>query len=581
MRIRHEDEDAFFQFLEFFAGRVILIANDLAQQVNELTDSRHSADSAHDFRHFRYLPFGHVRRSELIERWLLLNPAASENEELLAQQLLSIERLMNTIIGKNFVPAFPVFLLAILQGHESGAQMDVNASTYGYFYELFVRNSLATGTTKVQFDIKIAYLSFLAYELLPLGDSGFSVDDVKSVHRKYEVTYAIELPFESFLDELTRGGIFLRIEESLWFRYQYVFYYFVANYLKDHITEDGIRDVIRRLSTELHIETSANILIFLTHLSKDPFIIEQMVSAAATHFEGASVANLREDVAFLTAPDPSALKVEYEEKDLRAVRGERLRALDEVDAERAVGESASQEANTVGIAAPQSEDSVNEEFEILTELIGKLTAALKNLQILGQILKNFPGSLPGERKQQIATECYNVGLRVLSSMLSLMAENRSELVLHYMEALREEDPRADFAEIYRTAREHMFVLAHMMTHGIVKRISVAVGSNSLRETYKAIRAESGTAAVRLIDMSIRLDQFAGFPEQDVLRLGAEFEGQLLPHTVLRHLIVNHFHLFPVHFQVKQSVCDRLGITYKRLQAANPSVKLLPRGADGG
>ena len=57
------------------------------------------------------------------------------------------------------------------------------------------------------------------------------------------------------------------------------------------------------------------------------------------------------------------------------------------------------------------------------EGIIKLNEALKTLQIMRQVLGNFPGSLEGEIKVTIAKESQLLGLRVLGFFCGLVGSN--------------------------------------------------------------------------------------------------------------------------------------------------------------
>jgi hypothetical protein len=57
-------------------------------------------------------------------------------------------------------------------------------------------------------------------------------------------------------------------------------------------------------------------------------------------------------------------------------------------------------------------ESVDEKIEEILQH----NAAFKTIQILGQVLKNFTGSLRGGPKRQLMEECYGLGLRVLGNI---------------------------------------------------------------------------------------------------------------------------------------------------------------------
>lgn len=64
------------------------------------------------------------------------------------------------------------------------------------------------------------------------------------------------------------------------FRYPYLYYYFVAGYLSSNIHEPSIWTHIRKLTETLTEEYAGDIRLFLADLSKDPSIIDAMITAA-------------------------------------------------------------------------------------------------------------------------------------------------------------------------------------------------------------------------------------------------------------------------------------------------------------
>src|SRR5207249_372287 len=92
------------------------------------------------------------------------------------------------------------------------------------------------------------------------------------------------------------------------------------------------------------------------------------------------------------------------------------------------------------------EDVTEPETEITPIL--QHNAAFKTIQILGQVLKNFSGSLRGEPKRKLVEECYGLGLRVLASIFELAEEHIPTLVAAMMEyaKARPNAPTADKME---------------------------------------------------------------------------------------------------------------------------------------
>jgi hypothetical protein len=409
--------------------------------------------------------------------------------------------------------------------------------------------------------------------MFSMGADQLSTDEFSKIHEEYQRRYAQKrLSFQSIRDDLTKGSILVRIGDTyeFKFKYKYIYYYFVASYIKDRITDSRIREVVSNLAHELYVEDSANILLFLAHLSRDPFIIDELLKSASNFFADVEPARLEGDVEFLKDTDQALLQATYEEQELRAARTAWLTELDRVETEA--------EARELDEEIPEL--NLADEYNELAALVSEIGSALRTLQIMGQILKNFPGSLEAPAKAQLTRSCYSLGLRCLASLTRLLRENQALVAKELLWHLRLETPNADAAELKKRARETVFGLTQAVSYAIIKRVSFAIGLPSLMETYTAVRDEAPSNAVELIHTSLHLDQLTQFPKKSVEELAQRFDGQPLATSVLRQLVIGHFHQFPVPFDVKQAVCGNLGISYKRLQATDPRDRVLPKKTDG-
>ena len=207
--------------------------------------------------------------------------------------------------------------------------------------------------------------------------------------------------------------------------------------------------------------------------------------------------------------------------------------------------------------------------------IVRLNAAVKTVRILGQILKNFPGSLDAETKLNILRACSVLGLRCLSAILHPLRGNEKAILREIMEIVRAHHPRLEDQELARRVSETLVGLARLASFGIIKGISFAVGSPELQTTYNRLLEETFTPATRLLHTSLALDHCdRSFPINEVKALSSELAKNSLALSVLRYLAVQHFYLFPVSYKTKQAVCDALGIAYGRIQGLDSRRKMI-------
>jgi hypothetical protein len=218
----------------------------------------------------------------------------------------------------------------------------------------------------------------------------------------------------------------------------------------------------------------------------------------------------------------------------------------------------------------------NDREESFDEHFSRLRAGFRTLQITGQVLKNFPGSIKAESKKDLTVECYSLGLRIMGWLLGELRDRQTELIEFVTDWMMREHPHIEHSTALRTAKKTVTGLTHTVAYGFIRRIAASVGSPELKKTYESVRKELDTRAVDLVHVAIKLDQLAEFPQKEVIALHKKLQGKPVPRGVLRALVANHFYMFPVTGQVKQRICDTLGIPYKMVQKRELKGKLLAK-----
>lgn len=519
------------------------------------------------FKRYSILPFGFVSRDELIGKWVALDEDSDgDSDDAATRQVVEISRTVENIVGSNFVPAFPVYILSVLQASEASTPIDTGASTHGYFYELFIKASLVRGRTKGDYDIAISFLSFFAYRMFGLNARTFSSEKFVELVREFEELYAIRRDANALLRSLIDAGIFSEGDGEKRFRYRYIYYYFIAKWLAEHVSMEAVRGDVKRLSERLHLENCAGILLFLVHLSKDKYIVDQLLEVAGRAIEQLPQAEFGEDVAFLKRLGGAVEAVVYEEKSIGAARREVLEVLDQ---HRPIEERPSWE----------DERDIEKEGSVVDPLV-KLNIALKSLQIIGQVVKNSPGSLEAKVKAELMRTCYKLGLGSLGLVLELLGENDNAIMQDLISLIRRKWPLASPHEVSERARATVIGLARATSFGVFSRISMFVGSPDLGPTYAEMVRTNRSVPYRLIDLGISLDHFGDFPEQKVKEIVRDIEKHSLAFWAVQDMALHYFHVFPVRYRTKQRICALLDIVYRSVQSADQTRRLLgPRTGD--
>ncbi|SFV08688.1 hypothetical protein SAMN05421543_1474 [Alicyclobacillus macrosporangiidus] len=531
--------------------RHIVLTGSSLFQFMELMTGDDDGDVDVAYQKFELVEFGHKLRYDLVNKWNKLGREYTIEDDELLKENDRVNAILDTIIGYNFVPSYPFFLLVLIQTIESGVQHNLKESSYGYYYDfLITREFMNINLRHEEIDAFYNYVTELAFKFYTKKAKEISEEEFREFNVWFGKEYELSYDLGFMVSRLEAASIIEKFRSSYRFRYPYIYYYFVARYLANNISDDQIKARISFMCEKVHIKEYANILMFLTHMSKDPFILSEIVAKARAIFADVVPTKLENDVASINALVDTLPKLVYETVDVQKHREQRLIARDEL--ERANAET-----------AVELEEDEYEELDI----IARLNSAFKSLEILGQILKNYYGSIKADDKYQLCKEAYDLGLRSLNSFLSVLGNNLDGMVSEVHKILEKRrlssGQSIDRDRIDRISRRFVFNLTLLISYTFIRKISTSIGTKNLMETFRRIVSEDSSVAVRLVDISLRLDylQFIPFPELEEFIEVAR--GNALGNTLAKALVLNHMYMFNVSYKDKQRVSDLLDIPIRQ------------------
>jgi hypothetical protein len=533
-------------------GRLIVLADEV-MKIIELTEQ--GSNELIDFTRFEIRPSGHRLREVLIRKWLSLGREYSVAEFQLDHEVNQAQQLVQTLLGRNLIPAFPVNVLTILQLSESSKLHNLESGSYGNLYSALITISLSQhGSSPADLDTKVAYLSHVAYTIFESGSAVLSEKELDVLTSNYFSEYKISFDRGRMTSDLISARILQNSASGYQFRYKYAYYYFVAKYFQDALgnvkDSSKIGERLRGMADQLVFEDYANILMFYVYLTKDRSLIEHLLANASQIYSEHIPLDLNKDIEFINKlikepPRPLALPES-------SVHDNRDR----------YNESRDRESDTV-----LDDSNVSRQIEYHKDLddFTKINIALKTLQIVGQVVRNFPGSLRGDLKHSLTLESYLLALRTSRAILGLAERQLPELRQYFASLIKEHRAIADQEQLALEADELVVWLANGSVFGMLKRVSHAVGLERLAETFGDVLEGESDEKVALgfefIDIAIKLDHFANPPIPAIKRLARRLElsKNWFSLELLRQLVANYLYLYHVETPVRQQLGDTLGI----------------------
>jgi hypothetical protein len=544
--------------LRQYSGQVVALAHDTFM-IEEIAHGKDPAeDVLADFATWRIKQFGHFLRGVLIERWCSLGLDDVADDRDLISQIADTEKLINTIRGRSMIPSYPIVLLTILQTLESNVDLNTISGSYGQRYEFLIAKRLRVTGNKILRDAVLTLVSEIAYAAFTERRRFVTETQLREATASYAATYKMDVDYNEILRTLTASLILEQHAGAFRFKYPYVYFYFVAKYFAQH-RDDGDQELqaqLDEIAAKVHVNEYANVIIFLVYLTQDRDLILKMVEHAKAMYADLAPCDLDKDVAFLSGSVSQTLSFPAPNVDYLRNRREDQQELDRTDRPSAGDEEYDSDEDSTAYEA-------SDDLELETDrrrLLG-LNPALKALQVLGQILRNFTGSLTGELKKEIAQQCYDLGLRSIQAIFSVIRNRTGDIVTVLAAVLARSGRFSDHseAEIRIEAERFLFFMCQGFAYGLIQRVSFAVGSAHLKQVYAEILADApSVVAIELIDASIKLEHLRTIDAQSLVSFFNRVAKNPVASTILRNMVYDHLRLFPVEVSTRQLLLDKLG-----------------------
>ena len=570
VHLNSRGRDKFLSIIKLIFYRIIIFGtNEL--RIRDIVNTENEKPNIFDFIECNLLEFGFQRRSELIEKWYLLGQEFYIDESDLSHKTINSERIITSLIGKNFIPSYPIFILALLQQQEvkvpiGQSNPQSTTGSYGFLYESLLTAVLYKSSI-MRFDLGTlyAYLSELAFFYFKNRKKRIDIEQMQQWHNYYCDEYSRHFELNEILTGFQEASILGKENNLIFFKYPYLYYYFVGRYFRDHMGEEIIKTHIENMSRKIYHTESSNILLFLCYLSTDPYIINTILSSSKTLFEDCAEFNIVDDSEFLSQIAQKITKVVLPPNSPKENRKNLLEKRDEfAEVDKYNGDEKDEDLDY----DLDKKEPINEALQI--------TAAFKTVQLLGQILRNFQGSLKGKQKLALVQECYSLGMRILKFIFSMVEENNDDLLNALVKMISQSNPQVSNEHLIEDAKTIICMLLEGSTFSVIRYISDSLGHEELDTTFNEIlKINTQNVSYRFIDVSVRLDYFFdNFPENEVNSLNKELKNKVFSRDILRRLVWHHFYLYPSDFRLRARICEKLDIDLQLGKVYDPRTKMI-------
>lgn len=531
-----------------------------------------------DYTKYEILKLGHRLRYELVNKWNQLKEECQNEKGSLIYQNGQAVRTITKIIGKNYVPSTPFFLLTLLQSMETGNTLDVSANTYGYYYEYLITHSLGNASVKKEeLDEFFNYVKELSFYFYSKNLKDESKDALWNFNQTFCTDYGVKIDFGNRFKLLVKAKILEAKDGDYYkFKYPYVYYFFIAKYLSDTIRSETTISIIDGLIATLGRRRSMSILMFLTHHSRDESILDKVVAQAKQLFNKSNPTELEVDTDFINNIvakiqfDP----ITYESQnrlELRRALESKKDAIDEgteqdydsliVFDDTGDGDGDGDGENDKDIVKPHSE-------EYASDYLKDMNLSFKSLEILGQLSRNYYGSLKVTQKRKLLDEAIKAPLRSLDYFFNLISDNaESSLEMiekRIFEKLMDKSDESTDNQMRELAKRFLFEMIASLCFFFITKISSSIGSVNLQQVIDDVCDEMNSNASNLIKLATMLELGNAVSVEQLKRFISNMKPNQLTERLTKAIILNYLYMFERSDKEAQRICSIAGINYGKV-----------------
>lgn len=519
-------------FFEYFEN-VIVTATDAAAAMDIL--SMDKVEALRHFSQYEIREFGHKKRLELVCKWAEVGGQSDVNSMKWMENIDKWERDLTTAVGTQLIPAVPIFLLTLLQSIEAGRAADLQQSAFGHYYQFLITSSLQNlDIDREQWAEVFNYCAQLAWFIFSSEVPHVPENQLRKFTSEYEREYT-SVFFERRLNDLIKAGILTKYDGEVSFKYPYLYFYFIGQYIAERINDADMDSTLNRLCQNLHLRENANILLFSCHHTKSPIIYEKIASTLDNCFVNDAPFDFERDVTLLNSLVNTVPSLGFDDK---SVKESRMQYREHQD---------------------NSENGGN--FDFATEASTAILRLFRAMEILGQFLKNHYGTTRNPVKDVLLKKVIDGSLRGLHGITSALLVHTDELLSY---AGHEADAKGQSREdrIAQTKRV-IFDLMSAFTFAFVHKASSSIGSIHLKGNLQNLLENSPTLAYELVAMSYVMELPDDISLKTLKDLNSRLSKNVFTQALLRTLALKRLHLFKVPYQDKQKLCTELGIGLKK------------------
>tara|TARA_R110000787_G_scaffold286186_1_gene403613 strand:+ start:8958 stop:11480 length:2523 start_codon:yes stop_codon:yes gene_type:complete len=528
--LNQKHQDMFLHKVHQFFDKVVITCNSSFDLMSS------ELETLGDYRVCRLLGLGHLKREEIAKKWISLGIEESIEDEVLYRGCDELKARLDTAIKKNLLPPKPANVLILIQIFEAYRNQSIDLTSYGHCYQELIYQSLRKIKVKnTEYDRYFNFMTEFAWAIYK-NEQGLNQHQQEQFFSDYQEIY-LKIDGPQIIKNLLNSRILVVRDSRVKFKYPYIYYFFVGKKVAEsYSSSPDVAVQVDYFLKNLHREDFAYILIFITHHTKEAWLISKINDVLGSLFSENEQATLKKnDLLFIANFIQSIPELVLEQREIQEERDNHNKRLDEIDR----------------VDEPEESEPL--------DILASINKALKGMDIAGQIIRNRHASLTRTTIHHLAESGIATGLRFLDYFIRISDSAKNEIIDFIRERV-DEYPTASVGEISQRAEVIYLQMTYGAINAIVRKIASSIGSRDAREIFVELESQKDTPAYTLINQAIELQHERSLNMDSISHTLEKIHDNPVCLRILKEMVVQHVYMFPVGYKEKQQLSEKLGFS---------------------
>lgn len=391
-------------------------------------------------------------------------------------------------------------------------------------------------------------------------------NDLLDAITKYARESLLNIDAINIVNKLSKSQILVCNNDGLYkFRYPYLYYYFCAKYIAKNIQNPSVLAQIEYMSARLHVVEYGNIMIFICHFINNEEVLQNIILTSLYTLDGIDQFDFNKPYTLLDEvfSDVEAILDRTKiggESDVASTRQHDLALQD-------------QHSNSEDEAFDNSTSIVDSTEPSTDNALSNIVSAFRIIDVLGQILRNYPGDISGTNKKEAIGEIKSLSMRVVSIMCSMLNDAKEDMIVEAVAALREQKKNISDEELETRVRKLFNSMIFVFVCGMIRKASQTIAAPLLLPALETIvdeYPEDPTFELMLCDAEMFCYDSPRYERIIAVNQKLKESKSIYAQEILRFFVANHLRRRKCGERTRDRLCSEFSLRKAELLLPPPT-----------